>query len=245
AGGSALLPITRGLPMTFLFTTYDKANFSLYSNPAIRSAAELKGKRIGVSSFGSGPDSLLRDFLNDHGIEAGRDATILAVGTGMERFISLKTGAVDAAMLSPPAYIMAEDAGFRELVSFVRQANYVYLQGGIITRSNLLNTEPALVEKFIRGSLKGLLYARANRAQTIALLARTLKITPDVAARTYDEVRPGMTQDGTVNEQQQKKSLTAFLDKNKEPPPLGKIFDFSLARKAAAELKAQQWRPAS
>src|ERR1051325_7219520 len=83
AGGSALLPITRGLPMTFLFTSYDKANFSLYSNPSIRSVAELKGKRIGVSSFGSGPDSLLRDFLNDHGIEAGRDATILAVGTGM------------------------------------------------------------------------------------------------------------------------------------------------------------------
>ena len=244
AGGSALLPITRGLPMTFLFTTYDKANFSLYSKPAIRSVAELKGKRIGVSSFGSGPDSLLRDFLNDHGVEAGRDATILAVGTGMERFISLKTGAVDAAMLSPSAYIMAEDAGFRELVSFVRQPSYVYLQGGIITRSNLLKTDPALVEKFIRGSLKGLLYAQANRAQTIALLARTLKITADVAARTYDEVRPGITQDGTVSEQQQKRSLTAFLDKNKEPPPLGKIFDFSLTRKAAAELKTQQWRPA-
>ncbi|HEY1373349.1 MAG TPA: ABC transporter substrate-binding protein [Candidatus Binatia bacterium] len=244
AGGSALLPITRGLPMTFLFTSYDKANFSLYANPSIRSVAQLKGKRIGVSSFGSGPDSLLRDFLNDHGVEAGRDATILAVGTGMERFISLKTGAVDAAMLSPSAYIMAEDAGFRELVSFVRQPNYVYLQGGVITRSSLLKTEPALVEKFIRGSLKGLLYAQANRAATIALLARTLKITPDVAARTYDEVRPGMTQDGTVGEPEQKKALTAFLDKAKEPPPLGKIFDFSLTRKAMAEVKAQQWRPA-
>jgi hypothetical protein len=90
-----------------------------------------------------------------------------------------------------------------------------------------------------------LLYARANRAQTIALLARTLKITPDVAARTYDEVRPGMTQDGTVNEQQQKKSLTAFLDKNKEPPPLAKIFDFSLARKVNEELKSKGWRPGS
>jgi hypothetical protein len=53
-----------------------------------------------------------------------------------------------------------------------------------------------------------------------------------------------MTQDGTVNEQRQKKSLTAFLDKNKQAPPLGKIFDFSLTRKASAELKAQQWRPA-
>lgn len=243
AGGSALLPITRGLPMTFLFASYDRANFSLYSNPKIRSVQELKGKRIGVSSFGSGPDSLLRDFLNDHGVEAGRDATILAVGTGMERFLSLKSGAVDAAMLSPSAYIMAEDAGYRELVGFVRQASYVYLQGGIIVRNDLLKNEPALVEKFVRGSLKGLLYAQANRQPTVALLTRVLKVTQDVAVRTYDEVRPGITQDGTVGESQQKKALTAFLEKNKEPPPLGKIFDFSLTRKAAADLKAQQWRP--
>src|SRR5215471_3546329 len=53
AGGAGLLPIVRGLPMTFLFTTFDRANFSLYSKPQIRSVQELKAKRIGVSSFGS------------------------------------------------------------------------------------------------------------------------------------------------------------------------------------------------
>lgn len=46
AGGSALLPITRGLPMTFLFTTFDRANFSLYGKSQIRSVQELKGKRV-------------------------------------------------------------------------------------------------------------------------------------------------------------------------------------------------------
>lgn len=136
AGGSALLPISRGLPMTFLFATFDRANFSLYAMPQIRSVRELKGKKIGISSFGSGPDSLVRDFLADHGIDGGRDATILAVGSGMERFIALKTGSVDAAMLSPSAYIMAEEGGFRELVSFVKQRDYVYLQGGIIARNS-------------------------------------------------------------------------------------------------------------
>jgi NitT/TauT family transport system substrate-binding protein len=150
AGGSALLPISRGLPMTFLFATFDRANFSLYAMPQIRSVQELKGKKIGISSFGSGPDSLVRDFLADHGIDGGRDATILAVGSGMERFIALKTGSVDAAMLSPSAYIMAEEGGFRELVSFVKQRDYVYLQGGIVARNSLLKSEPALAAKFIR-----------------------------------------------------------------------------------------------
>lgn len=245
AGGSALLPITRGLPMTFLFTTFDRANFSLYVKPQIRSVQELKGKRIGISSFGSGPDSLLRDFLNDQGIEGGRDSTILAVGSGMERFIALKTEAVDAAMLSPSAYIMAEEAGFKELVSFIKQGGHVYLQGGIITRNNLLKSEPALVEKFIRGSLKALLYAQTNRLQTIGILSRLLKIKQDIATRIYDEIRPGIAQDGIVNEEQQRKSLAPFVDRtgSKDLPPLQRIFDFSITRKVLADLKAKKWHP--
>lgn len=245
AGGSALLPITRGLPMTFLFTTFDRANFSLYAHSQIRSVQELKGKRIGISSFGSGPDSLLRDFLHDQGIDGGRDAAILAVGSGTERFIALKTGAVDAAMLSPSAYVMAEESGFRELVSFVKREDYVYLQGGIITRNSLLKSEPALAEKFIRGSLKALLYLQANRPQAIGALTRVLKIKQDIATRIYVEIRPGVTQDGTVNEEQQRKSLAPFLGRTgaKDLPPLQRTFDFSITRKALAELKAERWHP--
>jgi NitT/TauT family transport system substrate-binding protein len=246
AGGSALLPITRGLPMTFLFTTFDRANFSLYAKPQIRSVQELKAQRIGVSSFGSGPDSLLREFLMDRGIDAGRDAAIVAVGSGMERFIALKTGAVDAAMLSPSAYIMAEEAGFRELVPFVKQGDSVYLQGGIITRNGLLKSDSALVEKFIRGTLKALLYFHANRAETIGVLSRTLKVKQEIATRIYDEISPGVTQDGTVTEAQQKKSLIPFLGRTgaKDLPPLQTIFDFSLTRKALAQLRAARWQPA-
>jgi NitT/TauT family transport system substrate-binding protein len=232
--------------MTFLFATFDRANFSLYASPQVRSIRELKGKKLGISSFGSGPDSLLRDFLLDHGIDGGRDATILAVGSGMERFIALKTGAVDAAMLSPSAYIMAEDSGFRELVSFVKQRDYVYLQGGIIARNSLLKSEPGLVEKFIRGTVKALWYAQTNRPQTIGTLSQVLKIKHDVASRVYDEIRPGMTQDGTVNEEQQRKSLAPFLGRtgSKGPPRLERSFDFSITRKVLAELKAEHWHPA-
>jgi ABC-type nitrate/sulfonate/bicarbonate transport system substrate-binding protein len=132
------------------------------------------------------------------------------------------------------------------LVSFIRQGDYVYLQGGVITRNNLLKSEPALVEKFIRGSLKALLYLQTNRPQAIAILSRTLKIKQDAATRIYDEIRPGFTQDGTVNEAQQKKSLVPIIGRtgSKDLPPLQTIFDFSLTRKVLAELKAGKWHPA-
>jgi ABC-type nitrate/sulfonate/bicarbonate transport system substrate-binding protein len=141
---------------------------------------------------------------------------------------------------------MAEESGFRELVSFVKQRDYVYLQGGIIARNSLLKSEPGLVEKFIRGTVKALWYAQTNRPQTIGTLSQALKIKHDVASRVYDEIRPGITQDGTVNEEQQRKSLAPFLGRtgSKDPPRLEKSFDFSITRKVLTELKAEHWHPA-
>ncbi len=242
AGGSALLPILRGLPLSFLFTTFNRPHFSLYSKQSIASVADLKGKRVGISSIGSGPDSLLRDLLRKYGLEGGRDVTIMAVGTGIERFVALKMGTVDAAMLSPSEHYLAEEAGFRELFSFVKQGDAVYLQGAVVTTDQRLKAEPLLVEKFIRGSLRGLLYLRDNRPQSAAILSRILKIKPEPMTRIYDKIRPGITRDGTVDQEQQRKSLAPLLGRtgSKGPPPLEKIFNFSITKKVYAELSAKK-----
>ena len=79
-GGAALLPMLRGAPLRFLFTTFNRPMFWLYAKPEIRSIEALRGKKVGVSSLGSGPDSLLRDLLKKHAMEGGRDVVILADG---------------------------------------------------------------------------------------------------------------------------------------------------------------------
>ena len=115
AGGAGLLPILRGAPIRFMFTTFSRPMFWLYSRSDIRSVENLKGKKVGVSSLGSGPDSLLREILKKHGLDGGRDVAIMPVGSGTARFFALQAGTVEAAMLSIPANLMAQDAGFREL----------------------------------------------------------------------------------------------------------------------------------
>jgi len=54
-----------------------------------------------------------------------------------------------------------------------------------------------------------------------------------------------MTPDGTINEALQRKSIEHIVGRVgvKEPPPLDKIFDFSLTRKLNEELRAKGWRP--
>ena len=244
AGGAGLLPILRGAPIRFMFTTFNRPMFWLYSRSDIRSVENLKGKKVGVSSLGSGPDSLLREILKKHGLDGGRDVAIMPVGSGTARFFALQAGTVDAAMLSIPANLMAQDAGFRELVSFIDQ-EWIELQGTINVTDQLLASDPTLVEKFIRATLKGFVHFRDLRSQTIGILIRFLRVKEDAAAKIYELMRPGLTQDGIVSEEIQRKSLEHVIDRVglKEPPRLDKIFDYSMAAKVRTELRAKGWRP--
>jgi ABC-type nitrate/sulfonate/bicarbonate transport system substrate-binding protein len=244
AGGSGILPILRGAPVKFVFTTFNRPMFWLYAKPEIRSVENLKGKKVGVSGLGSGPDSLLREILKKHGLEGGRDVVILPVGSGTGRFFALQAGSVDAAMLSVPANLLAQDAGFRELVSFLNE-EWIELQGTVNVTDQLLATDPILVEKFLRATLKGFMHFRDLRAQSIANLARFLRTKEESVARIYDLMRPSLTQEGIVNEEIQRKSLEHVVDRAglKEPPRLERIFDYSLAVKVRNELRAKGWRP--
>jgi ABC-type nitrate/sulfonate/bicarbonate transport system substrate-binding protein len=244
AGGAGLMPILRGAPVRFMFTTFSRPMFWLYSRSDIRSVDSLKGKKVGVSSLGSGPDSLLREILKKHGLDGGRDVAIMPVGSGTARFYALQAGTVDAAMLSVPANLMAQEAGFRELVSFIDQ-EWIELQGTVNVTNQLLVSDPTLVEKFIRATLKGFIHFRDQRSQTIGILTRFLRIKDDAAAKIYDLMRPSLTQDGVVNEELQRKSLEHVIDRAglKEPPRLDKIFDYAVAVKVRNELHAKGWKP--
>ena len=101
------------------------------------------------------------------------------------------------------------------------------------------------MEKFVRGTVKGLRYARENKAGTIPILLRYMKIKEDLAGQYYDQVRPIMTADGTVNVDLQKKYLDQALKvlNPKEQPTVERIYNYSIARKVNTELDAAGWKP--
>jgi NitT/TauT family transport system substrate-binding protein len=244
SGGAGLLPIIRGAPLRIVFTTFSRPMFWVYSKPEIKTVEELRGKKIGVSSIGSGPDTLLRTMLKKHGLDAGRDVVILSTGPGTARFFSVKTGVTDAAVLNEQAALMAQESGLRQLFSFTKGEDFVEVQGSIVVRDSLLESDPLLVEKFTRATLKGALYLKDNRAGTVAIHSRVLKVNETIANRVYDLARPGVTADGTVSEDIQKKAIEQIVERTdiKELPPLRKVFDFGLTRKAYAALQASGWK---
>jgi ABC-type nitrate/sulfonate/bicarbonate transport system substrate-binding protein len=182
-------------------------------------------------------------MLRQNGLDANRDVTILSLGVMPTIYAGLQNGIVDGAMLSPPVTFKAEEAGFRELVSLPKQ-DLVELQGAILVRDVLLQADPSLVEKFLRATIRGLIYYSTNRSGAAPILARNAKSSDELAGKIYDLVKPALTPEGILNDDLQKRVMAPLLERvGRKDMAVGRFFDFALARKINGELKAEGWRP--
>jgi len=246
SGSSAMGAIIRGAPLKFVFTCFNRPMHWLFSRPEIRDVKGLKGKKIGVSAIGGSAHFLVLEILKRYGLDVPRDVTVLGAGTTAHRYAALVNGTIDATNLTPPFNFKAQEAGLRELVAFVKEDYLVEPAGAIVIRESLLQSDPGLMDKFIRGTLKGLLHIRQNRSRTIPILARLMKIQEEVAGKIYDLVLPGLTADGAVNQELQKKVLEFVLKVQgiKELAATERVFDFAPVRRIRADLETKKWKPA-
>jgi ABC-type nitrate/sulfonate/bicarbonate transport system substrate-binding protein len=217
--------------------------FWLYARPEIRNVKELAGKRVAVSSLGAAGDSALRELIKKNGMDENRDVAILAIGTPATRLGALSTRTVDAAMMIFPHNITAAEHGLRELVSFIA-SDIIQLQGAIVTRDALLQSDPALVEKFLRATIRGLIYYSTNRNGAVSVLARNAKSSEELAAKVYDLVKPSLTPEGVLNDDLQKRVMSPLLERvGRQDTAVGRFFNFAVTRKINGELKAEGWKP--
>jgi ABC-type nitrate/sulfonate/bicarbonate transport system substrate-binding protein len=96
------------VPVRVVMTIADKPLFALMARPGISSVEELKGKLLGVSSFGASTDTYARALLRRYKLVPNQDVKILALGGGTARIAAMETGAIDAALIKAPYNVMLE-----------------------------------------------------------------------------------------------------------------------------------------
>lgn len=113
-----------------------------------------------------------------------------------------------------------------------------------MTRDVLLQTDPPLVEKFPRATIRGLIYYSTNRSGAVPILARNAKSSDDLAGKVYDLVKPALTPEGILNDDPQKRVMSLLLERvGRQDAAVGRFFHFAVTRKINGELKAERWKP--
>ena len=240
AGGSASTAIARNLPLKILLIHTFKPGFWIFARENLN-PTQLRGKKIAVSTFGSLVHTLARLGLKKLGVDADKEVIMIAAGTDDVRFAALKSGAVDAAVFNTPTTIKARRDGLKEVVFL---GDEVYgMSGGLVTHLKMIETQPETVLKFVTAAVKGLKYFIANREGAIPIMAKYMRVKPEVAQEIYETSIQTFTADGTRGEDFMKSEaqIQAAGLGLKEIPPSERAFDMSFARKANDRLR--NWKP--
>jgi ABC-type nitrate/sulfonate/bicarbonate transport system substrate-binding protein len=238
---AALTAAVRGAPLKIIQTCYYRPMWWMYGTSDVRDVPALRGKKIGVGGIASATGALAIEVLNRYGLEAGRDVLLLAVGVQSSVYAAIASKAVDAGLLTSPWNFKAEESGFRKLVDLTKE-DLVLLTGSVVVHEDSLHNDRPLVEKFLRATMKGFLYAKQNRADVISIAARHIQLDPDMAAKTYDVALSAFTRDGTLDRESQKKALglVTRIREVKPVPPFEQFFDFSLTKSIYEQLKPER-----
>ena len=197
--GTGVRAALSGMTIKAIMVYCDKPYHFLYARPdlGVRAAADLKGKRIAVTGLGSTTYYATRKVVERLGLDADRDVRILSVG---DIWPALAGGAVEAGLIRPPFTHMAEKMGMVRL-GYVGDAIQMPMSG-LVTSERLIQQQPELVRRFIKGTVKGLRFFldKKNQSESITALNRVTPMEPEVAKQTYDFYYGIMTNDGVPSE---------------------------------------------
>ena len=146
----------------------------LMVRPDIKTPAELKGKKVGITRFGSASHWVLQLFLRKWGMRS-EDIQMVQLGSSPAMFASLEKAVVDGAVFTIPTFFVAEDRGYRILADPVDLDIY-YLQNSVDSTKSLLRQKHDQAVRFVKGICEGLAYFKKNRKESLAVLQRKLRI---------------------------------------------------------------------
>jgi ABC-type nitrate/sulfonate/bicarbonate transport system substrate-binding protein len=190
--------IEAGQPVRVFYAGISHVLFEWYAQPEIRSWAALRGRTMGISTFGSLSDHLTRHVLRRHGLEAGRDVAMMQSGEVATGLAALRAGRLDSVVLTHPFTWMAEEAGFTRLGSQASEVASAWPRNVFVAKSRALAAEPNAFRAFLAAYVTALRRVRADRADAIEQLVGRFKLDRRHAERVYPDLVAGFDERGRL-----------------------------------------------
>lgn len=174
AGDVLVAAALRGGETVMVAGVVNKGLQRIVTKPEIKTAADLKGKRIGVTRIGAVSHSVLLMMLPRWKMSPN-DVQILQVGSSPNMLASLEKGGIEGAVLTIPSMFVADDRGYRVLLDMADTDVY-YLHTMIATTRGYIKNNRDKVARFLKGYLEGLAYVKQNKRDSMDVVKKKLRI---------------------------------------------------------------------
>jgi NitT/TauT family transport system substrate-binding protein len=186
-GGAAVVNARlKGADTVIIARTVGVFPYTLYVSKEVRDAADLKGKKLAVSTVGGSGYVAMQYALRKLGLDPDKDVAMLQVGDFGTRLASLASGTVQGTLLLPPFTLRAKELGLKPLYDMVA-SGVQYPINQITTRESFIKSQRETVKNFMKAFIAGLARFRADREFGSRVLAKNLRETDArILSETYD-----------------------------------------------------------
>jgi len=175
---AALTANVAGGDVVIIGSTGTVSPFRLIARPEIKQPSDLRGKKAGITTFGSTSDQVVRIALKQFNLEPSKDVALLTFGAQPEAFAALMSGMVQVAALSYPLYPKAVKSGMRELVNFA-DLGVEDINGTVITTRAFVAQQRDTALRFMRAFTRGMQRYRTDKEFSKKILGKYGKINDE------------------------------------------------------------------
>ena len=149
----------------------------------IKTPADLKGKKIGISSPGGSADIATRKVLAAFNLDPDKDVTLVSLGSHEQRTAALLAGSIQAAVDDPPNLAKLRDAGYHSLYDLAGQ-KLAAANTTIVAQKAWVAANKAAMQRYVDSIVTSVARMKKDRAGTIDVMKKYFGATAD---RGYDE----------------------------------------------------------
>ena len=176
-----------GEKISFFLGLSNTSPFTVVTQPNLRRADELKGKRIGTARFGGSSHISALIALEHLKLDLKRDKIVLIqTGVDPDRMVALETKAIDAGMLQRVATKVMVGKGYYPLLNML-QAKIPYQNTGLTVKKDYAAANPKVIDGFTRATIEayGYIFKKENKQAVKEVLARNLRLANLDAAEDF------------------------------------------------------------
>lgn len=230
---SSIEAALRGIPIRLIAVTSRQPVWGLVVQKDIKSVNDLKGKKVGISSYGGASYAAALYVLRHYGLEPKKDVTILATGSASARIAALKNRSIEAALVAAPGDIIATTVGDLKILLDIGTI-YKLPMGGMSTTLKKIREDAAEVKKVVRAVVQGTrsLIDHQNKDQVIKYIASLFSLDRSHAAELYQRMLPSFAPSGLVESDKIRLIIEGAVERGLTDKPLDpdKVVEFSFAR---------------
>lgn len=161
-----LAAVMNGAQLKIVGGMINRMPFALLAQPEIKTGAQLKGKKIGITRFGSNTDFITRLAAQEFGLNPKSDIAIVQTGAPEQRLLALKTRTVDATLFNIEQAVVARKMGYNTLINFVdKEIDYTHI--AIIARDETIKTQPDMLRRFLRAYVESIRYYKTHKDEAL------------------------------------------------------------------------------